>query len=94
LGGDEFGFEAEIGEAVGGEAADGVDAGGVSGEAVAVDHAAQPGEGGGEMAGGGFLEGGGEWGHLQKDTRDLALCGRVLMKAPATRGVDHRRGRG
>jgi hypothetical protein len=46
------------------------------------------------MAGGGFLEGGGEWGHLQKDTRDLALCGRVLMKAQATLGVDHRRGRG
>lgn len=94
LGGDEFGFEAEIGEAVGGEAADGVDAGGIGGEAVAVDHAAQPGEGGGEMAGGGFLEGGGEWGHLQKDTRDLALYGRVLMKAQAMRGVDHRQGRG
>jgi hypothetical protein len=40
------------------------------------------------MAGGGFLEGGGEWGHLQKD------YGRVLMKAQAMRGVDHRQGRG
>ena len=34
LGGDEFGFETEFGEAVGGEAADGVDAGGGGGEAV------------------------------------------------------------
>ena len=95
LRGDEFGFEAEFGEAVGGEAADGVDAGSVGGEAVAVDHAAQPGEGGGEVAGGGCLEVGGEgWGHCQKDTREVLLRWRVLMKAQATRGVDRRPGRG
>ena len=55
-GGDELGFEAELGQALGGEAADGIDAWGVGGEAIAIHHATEPSQGSGEMTFGGSLE--------------------------------------
>jgi hypothetical protein len=54
--GNEIGFETEGGKALGGQATQSIHSGGVGGEAVAFNHAAQPIEGGRQVAGGGGLE--------------------------------------